>query len=243
VPTGTIGPLELQDNQLLENVTVEAGYATIAVGAFNVQGAVVRNVTVLGEPDYGLKVGSSSTMNQLNVDGLTIPSADTGIYLDCVTDSVFSGLDITSPRYMGSNQDHAMYVESDVTNVVIKDSVFRGGSGYTLHMYREGGGQSHDILFENVTIDASTGRYPVVIGSGFDHVTFRNCTFIARANADEAVFQMWGVDSILVDGFTASGGTALVSASGTNIVFRNGTYEGPSLGTGATFDNVSLGGL
>jgi hypothetical protein len=116
-----------------------------------------------------------------------------------------------------------------------------GGSGYSLQLYTESGASS-GISFDGLSLDATSGRYPLVIW-GWSSVTFRNVTMTMPAGVSYSVVRLHGTASnVVFEGFTASGGNALVSPysgqSPSGVTFRNGTYQGPNLGSGASFENV-----
>jgi len=238
-PSGTIssGPIALQSNRTYSNLAISGSGSNMGIWGSGLSNTVLSNVSVNGG-NYGMKIGSGP-ISSFTADRLTINAEKTGIYLDNVHDTVLTNLNVYAPRDASTNQTHAIYIESDVINLTIKNSTFRGGSGYTVHLYHSSG-ISQRITFENCVIDASQGRYPVVISDGFDNVRFLNCTFIG--NSAGQVFQFSGGNNILVDGFTASGCQRLISGSATNTIVRNGTYDGPAIGTadGVTVANVTL---
>ena len=213
----------------------------MALSGNGINGATLTHL-LIENSHYGMKIGSGAQSQGIQADGLIFRHAAEPLFLADVSDSTFTNLDIQADRY-SNNQWHGIYMERDLHNITIRDSVIRGGSGYTVQMYYSGGGSS-GILFENVTIDAREGRYPLVIW-GYSNVTFRNVTLLADPASDGAIVRLHGTaTNILFDGFTASGGSALVrpysGQNPVNVIFRNGTYDGPTLGSGATFENVSL---
>ncbi len=189
---------------------------------------------------YGMKLGSGTIARGWRVSDIVARDCLDPLYVSHVHDSSFGALDLQAVK-VESNQYHAVYLERECRGLKFTDCIFSGGSGYTLHLWLEGGSSS-GLIFENLTLDARAGRYPLVIGGDWSDVTFLNSVLIA--NSDGAVTQFYGASNITFDRFQASGGEVLTGpdyGEPRGIVFRNGVYEGSELGAGATFENVTLG--
>ena len=113
--------------------------------------------------------------------------------------------------------------------MTFKDLHLAGGSGYVLQLYLEAG-TSTDVSFENVVLDASSGRYPLVIWGGWSDVRFKNVT-LKMTRSDGVDVRLSAPTDVTFDGFTATGGYALVGTysgqtNAKNITFANGAYSG-----------------
>lgn len=230
----------MSSNQTYSNLAVDATGATVGLWGQGLINTRVANVSVRGGT-FGMKVGSGALSSALSVNGLTLDGATTALLLANVHNSSLTDVVARSPRITTTNQYHAFYIERDVVALTVRDSTFRGGSGYTVHLWHESGDLvSKDITFENCVIDARSGRYPLVIGPGFDNIRFLNCTFYGGSTGP--IVTLYGGSNILIDGFTASGGSELVVGGADSAIIRNGTYHGPQIGTASnvTLSNVSL---
>ncbi len=134
---------------------------------------------------------------------------------------------------------HHLYFLVSVSNVDIQGTTFRNGDSWSVQIYPDGG--LKDMTFSNVTwSNVYAGIY---VGPG-SYLTFDGVTASSNRYVGDGVpwFSLSGSD-ITVQNFNVSGASKLVSASGSNIVFRNGTYAGTNLGSGATFDAVNTGSV
>lgn len=159
------------------------------------------------------------------------------VYISRTTTGRFYNLDVecVTRRLTSSYTMHACYLEGGSSDLQFYNCRFVGGSGWTVQLYQETTGTSN-VLFDGLTVQ---GMVPVFVGTGFQDVTIRNALVKSTTTGDPA-FRISGASRVTVDTFAASGGSALVAATGTGHVFRNGTYQGPSLGGGVTFENVIL---
>jgi hypothetical protein len=231
----------------LSNVTLQgltfwaSAYTDNVSGVYLVgaQNSRVYNVR-LENLYFGLKLGSGSVARGWIIDGLVARNSRMPIYASYIEDSTFTNMDLQAAK-LANNGDHTIYLEREIHRVSFTNSVLRGGSGYTLQLYLEGGSSS-DLTFTNITLDATNGRYPLVIAPGFSNVTFASTTIIARSGADEACVLFYGGSNVTFDGFGASGGSGLArweSNQPSGVIFRNGSYTGTNLGTGFTFLSVT----
>jgi hypothetical protein len=199
----------------------------------------------------GMKLGSGNMAHGWVVDGVVARDCHVPLYVDCVSNSTFSRLDLRAARVEGPTRGYALYIEGDCSYLTFLDCTFSGGSGWTMHFYYDYEGEytAHDITFDNTVIDATEGDNPIVIGEGFSDIRFTNTTLRARSDTKYGdVVRFLGGRNITFDGFTATGGTVLALVEypermdPANFIFRNGTFDGAYLGNGATFENVTAGG-
>lgn len=188
---------------------------------------------------YGMKLGSGDVGSGWVVSDIVARECLDPLYVSFVHDSSFADLDLQAVK-TSSNQYHAVYLEQECRRLTFVDCTLSGGSGYTLHLWLEDGSSS-DLTFTNLTLDATSGRYPLAIGPGFSDIRFTAATL--RAGPSGQVVLFYGGDNIIFDGFRASGGTVLVEVDGnvSSVVFRNGDYTGADLGAGVSFENVTSG--
>jgi len=179
--------------------------------------------------------GSGLALNGLKAERCVEP-----FFVSNVSNSAFANIDIQAAR-LDSNQYHGMYLERSLHNLTFRNVRITGGSGYCLQLYTESGASDH-LTFDDVTLDATIGRYPLVIW-GFSNVTFHDVRLL-MTRTDGPCVRLGMATDVAFSGFTAQGGSALVAPYAgchpRNVVFRDGSYQGPELGTGATFQDVRL---
>ncbi|MFH1186992.1 MAG: glycosyl hydrolase family 28-related protein, partial [Candidatus Levyibacteriota bacterium] len=192
---------------------------------------------------YGMKLGSGPIGSGWIIEDIVARNCEMPIYASYIQDSSFTRLDLEAAK-LSNNQDHTIYLEREIHRVTFTDVNLKGGSGYTLQLYLSGGSSSN-ITFQNLTLDSTTGRYPLVIGSGFSNLTFRNTTL---KTVSGQIVQLYGGSNVTFNGFTASGGDVLIRVEGniSNILFKNGAYTGktlvlPTSASGLTLENVTTG--
>jgi hypothetical protein len=155
------------------------------------------------------------------------------IYISRLTGGRFYNLDLEMvTRKLASYTMHAIYLEGGSSDLQFYSTRAVGGSGWTVQLYQETTSTS-GVLFDGLTVQ---GRGPMCVCSGFSNVTVRNLT---ATSTEAEVVWIPGGTNVTVDGFTASGPSSLVTSTGSGNVFRNGTYRGPNLGSGVTFENVT----
>jgi len=219
-------------------------FGSTAIFGAGVNGATLTNLA-FETSHYGLKIGTGAQSYNIVADGLTFRNLAEPMLLANVSNSTFSNIDIQADKF-ATNQWHGIYLERANHNLTFRNLKITGGSGYCLQLYTTAN-NSDTLLFDGLTLDATTGRYPLVI-QGYSHVIFRNVTIIGGPAGGSLIRFYGGTDDVVFDGFTATGGDRLVSWSygqPTNVVFRNGTYAGPELTDKPgdfTFENVSLNG-
>ncbi len=176
------------------------------------------NISVIGCRTLG---GSLTGFLGAYTNGLTISGCD----FDSAT---------VNTRNDPGGPSHHLYFLVSVSNVDIQGTTFRNGDSWSVQIYPDGG--LKDMTFSNVTwSNVYAGIY---VGPG-SYLTFDGVTASSNRYVGDGVpwFSLSGSD-ITVQNFNVSGASKLVSASGSNIVFRNGTYAGTNLGSGATFQDV-----
>ncbi len=196
----------------------------------------------------GLKIGSGAQSSGLVGSDLKFADCDMPLFLSCVDDSEFSDMELQANLIAGNNLYHCAYLERNCHRLKFSRVKMFGGSGYCLQLYTESGA-SVGAEFTDVLLDATKGRYPLVIW-GWSEVVFKNLTMIMPAGVSGWCARLHETaKNVVFDGFTAQGGQALVGTYGnspTNVVFRNGSYKGPALTPGdvaipgITFENVTL---
>ena len=226
-------PIVLATGQTVERTRIwPAAYTESAIG---VRGLGVSDVTLrgvdIGNCGYGLKVGSGALTERLTVEDFTARDCAQPVLLANLHEAAFSRVTLEAPRYP-TNQWHGMYIERDVQDVTFSDLHISGGSGYCLQLYYGSATVCTNLVFEDVILDARTGRYPLIISNGFSNITFRRCTLLMPTSSDGVCVRLYSPTNILIEDFTAEGGLALVGTiTGGNpqATFRNGTYKGPAL--------------
>ena len=190
---------------------------------------------------YGIKLGSGSTASGWLMNDIVVRNTQMPMYISYVHDSSFARLDLQAV-HLATTGDHAVYIERESRRLSFTDCALSGGSGYSLQLYLSEGSSS-DIDFDNLTLDATSGRFPLVIGSGFSNVYFRNTRIVAGPT--DSVIRFYGGANVAFEGFSASGGSvlAVVAGSVSNVVFRNGTYTGTNLLQPSTVSGVSMQGV
>jgi hypothetical protein len=179
------------------------------------------NISVIGCRLLG---GSLTGFLGAYTSGLTIA--------DCDFDSA-----TVNTRNDPGGPSHHLYFLVSVSNVVVRDTTFRNGDSWSVQIYPDGG--LRDMTFSNVTwSNVYAGIY---VGPGTS-ITFDGVKASSTRYAGDGTpwFNLTG-SNITVQNFNVSGAGTLVSASGSAIVFRNGTYTGAGLGTGAVFEGVTAG--
>jgi hypothetical protein len=198
----------------------------------------------------GMKLGAGNMAHGWEVSDIIARDCRLPLYVDSVSNSTFSRLDLRAAHLAAPTRGYALYVEGDCSHLTFVDCTLSGGSGWTMHLYYdyEGEDTSHDIAFNNTTIDATDGDYPIVIGRGFYDIRFTNTTLRARSDTEYGyVVRFLGGRKITFDGFTATGGRVLALVEYPEVmdpadfVFRNGSFDGADLGTGVIFENVTAG--
>ncbi len=206
---------------------------------------------------YGMKLGSGPTARGWVISDIVARNNRMPIFASNMVDSSFSRLDLQGVGSSGLSTDHDIYLEAGIERVSFTDLTLSKASGYALHLYNGSGGSSTNVSFSNVMMDATNGRWPLVICNGWSNVSFRNVNMKMPSGSSGVCVRLEAPKDILFDGFNANGGYALVGTYGgmsspaQRITFRNGTYAGPSLLpsaigeqniTNLVFENVSLNG-
>jgi polygalacturonase len=198
--------------------------------------------------EYGLKTGSGNVGIAYTVSDIRAVMCVTPMYLSHINGGTFTNLNLNAVSNAvlkaagaSANQYHGIYLERGCTNLTFDNLTITGGGGYCLQIYLSGG-TSSGIVFNNTTLDARDGRYPLVIGNGYSDITFNGLSIPGMLDALGVAIIWYGPSNVVIDGITAVGGSNLHAARGTpsGCVIRNGTYKGPGIATipGVTVSNV-----
>jgi hypothetical protein len=111
-------------------------------------------------------------------------------------------------------------------------------------MYYGSADTSSRILFDGLSIDATTGRYCMIIGSTYSYVTINDLA-LTQTDSGQALINWYEPDYVVIDGITAVGASNLqVAGYGTPTAceIKNGTFDGPAIGSvsGVTVTDVDL---
>jgi hypothetical protein len=241
-------------NVTLDGLTFRASSGGDNVSGFYMVGArncQARNLRFenLG---YGMKLGSGPIGSGWIIEDIVARNTRTSIYASHIVDSTFARLDLQGVGVAGSTDWHDIYLETECRRLTFTNLTLTYGSGYALQLYisPDSGGSSSDLLFENVVMDATYGRWAICIVRNFSNITLRNVTMTAITYGP--IVSLGTVNGVLIDGFTAVGGSSLVGVidggvAASNITFKDGTYDGLTLPathaqiTSLVYDNVTLG--
>ncbi len=193
---------------------------------------------------YGLKLGSGPMASGWVVTNIVARDCLQPLFMAKIKDSSFVDLDLEAVEY--SNQYHSVYVERECYRVSFTDISLSGSGGYCLHLYASDG-QSGDITFTNTVIDATNGRYGVVVGGRFANITFDTLA-ITQTDASGPCISFSDPSNVVIDGIVARGGSSLFACTSapdripTDCIIKNGTYDGPEIGAapGVKITNVTL---
>ena len=165
-----------------------------------------------------------------NISDITATKCRMPMYIQDVEDSTFTRLSLQGMK-VDAGFDHCIYMSEGSFRLTFTDVTLIGGGGYGLHLYSSSGGPSSDITFNNLTVDARTGRQPMCIADGFSNITFNNLT--SRMSVDEVHMRLSGCTNITFDGLNASGGDAFIGTwdgdTAGRVTIKNGNYDGPVL--------------
>lgn len=225
-------------NVILKGLTFRTGTVNDTISGIFIEGGRDCRLDHLRFENlrHAIKLGSGSITSGCVVTDIVVRDCIEPLYASFVQDSSFSRLDLQaihdpSGKY-GNN--HVVYLERECHRLSFSDLVAAGGSGYGLHLYLEGGSSS-DTVFEDVLVDATTGNFPLVVWGGWSNVVFRNLRIAMGGSVEGVCVRLQAPHDLLFDGFTASGGYALVgtydhqSARARKVTFAHGTYYGPAL--------------
>ena len=220
------------DRVTIRDLTIRSGDSSGKVIAVRLAGhtnCVVQNVDTIN-CYYGLKIDTGGA--NLTVSNFTATAAGQPIYVSNLNGGSFDNLDLDAvDSQLESYTFHALYVERNNRNLTFRSARLTGGSGFTLQLFTDAGwtSPSSGIAFDDLTVE---GRWAVVIASGYQNVSFRNVT-VRATQSDEGVFTVYDPRTVTVDGFTASGGRAMLSATDSTqaqgVLFENGAYDGPQI--------------
>ncbi len=225
------------NNVSFEGLTLRAHSNADNVSGIAMHGAIncrVRNVR-FENLDYGMKLGEGPIASGWVIQDIVMRNCIQPIYASHMVDSSFARLDLEGWGWSGNEYGHCIYLEQEMRRVTFTDLTLTRPSKYALHLYNGSGGTSSDLTFSNVMLDATGGQWPLVICNGWSNVTLRNVTMKMPARANGVCVLLESPSNITIDGFTATGGYALVgtyddiTTPARSITLRNGSYTGPSL--------------
>ena len=194
---------------------------------------------------FGIKLGAGNMSSGWTVSDIVARDCRVALFLASCRNSTFTRLDLHGEYQPNNVHDHTVYIERDVTHCTFTNCTFSGGAGWALQFWGGENGATHHLTFNNTTVDATEGGYPIVVGGGFSDIALNSTTIYARSNTTEGdVIRFYGGQNIIFDGFTVTGGRTLAligpRAAVSGVVFKNGTFDGLRLGggKGVTFENV-----
>lgn len=194
---------------------------------------------------FGMKLGAGNMASGWTVRDIVARDCRIAMFLASLKNSVFVRLDLHGAYQPNNVRDHAVYIERDVTYSSFTDCTFSGGAGWALQFWGADNGAAHHLTFNNTIINATEGGYPVVVGDGFSDITFANTTIYASSGTEyQDVVRFYGGDRFTFDGFAVRGGKVLAfvpySSSVSSVLFRNGTFDGSLLSSGAGASGVNF---
>lgn len=229
-------------NISVKNLTIKGNYtagqdtSTDGIAFNGVTNSTFSGLTMYGL-HYGIAIGSGATCKNIKIDSCSVTKCVEPLYMANVDSSSFSNLTLQADKF-STNQWHGIYICHDVNNSSFENIDISGGSGYCLQLWNDEGSNNY-LTFNNISLDATNGRYPLVIGHDFNNISMKN---IKMAGSSGSLVTWYGGNNVVIDGFTASGGSKLLSGSGTvtNCAMKNGTYSG-TLGSmsGVTLTNIT----
>jgi hypothetical protein len=200
---------------------------------------------------YGLKLGASAVAgNQatgLVASNIVAKGGVMGAFLANITGGRFDDWQLQSVS--SDPHNHALYLERECHNLLFEG--FRGSvsgaTGYCINMYASGAFVSDYIGFLDTVLDASAGGLgPLTINWPYRLVRFEGAVLKQQLGVARPVIMLGECSDVVIDGFIAEGGNALIGAFGgtvpARITLRNGTYKGARLPVfpWLTLENVRL---
>lgn len=249
--------------------------ATVMLYGVNISGAAVRDLALRGsgaftgneyglsitgardctlknlrldDLRFGMKLGAGNMSSGWTVSDIVARNCRVALFLASLKDSTFARLDLHAQYQPNNNKDHTVYIAQDATYCTFTDCTFSGGAGWALQFWGGENGATHHLTFNNTTVDATEGGYPVVVGDGFSDITFNNTTVRASSATEyQDVVRFYGGSNFTFTGFAVRGGKVLAfvpySSSVSGILFRNGTFDGPTLAYGPGAGEVAFEGV
>ena len=132
-----------------------------------------------------------------------------------------------SQQYLYSVDFSALYLCAGNHDLTFNNFRARGGSGWTIQLWSDYGPTeaSDNIEFNGLDV---AGWGPLALGYDFSDVRIYNAVF--GGGTERSCIRLYGLSDVLVDGFSATGGTQLVQcwagATNYNVTLKNGTYSG-----------------
>ncbi len=205
-----------------------------AVWAGSNQGLTLENIR-LTNLFWGIKTGNASAIGtNYRFSGIVSVNCLRPMYLSDINGGVFTDWDIDAVgrQETQSNQTHGIYIERNATNLSFTNTLFRRGSGYGIHIY--GGTGSHDITFNNLTVDAREGSRAIYLSHDYDRITINGLVIPGQSDSTQALIQILSTNT-RITGLEAAGGQRLFkgASSGSSI---SGVYYGTQIGSGTGID-------
>ena len=180
---------------------------------------------------YGMKLGEAHQQAQRwTIEDISATNCRTPMYIQDVEDSAFTRMSLQGVA-VDHAFDHCLYMSEGCYRLTFTDVTLVGGGGYGLHLFRGSRGTTSYVTFNNLTIDATTGRWPMCITDGFSNIAFHHVNL--RMLIDEVCIRVTGCDNILFDGLTASGGHAVIGTfagqRAGHITLKVVAYDEPSI--------------
>jgi hypothetical protein len=213
----------------------------LAVHLSGYSGVTVERVKVTG-CEYALKADTQGA--NLTVRDFTVRECGQ-VYVSNLTGSLFEDLDIEVVTEQVHGLDYsALYLCANNHDLQFNSLRARGGSGWTIQLWSDYGPTlaSDNIEFDGLDV---AGWGPLALGYDFSDVRIYNAVF--GGGAERPCIRLYGLDDVIVQGFSATGGTHLLQcwalATNNNVTLDNGTYFGTVLvdQTYGTINNLVVG--
>jgi hypothetical protein len=218
------------NNVNIRDLTLSSPAATgkvLALHLSNYSNVTIERVYVSG-CEYALKAdtgGSNLTVRDFKA------RACGQAYISNLTGGLFENLDIeVVTQYLYSVDFSALYLCAGNHDLTFNNFRARGGSGWTIQLWSDYGPTeaSDNIVFNGLDV---AGWGPLALGYDFSNVRIYNAVF--GGGTERSCIRLYGLSDVLIDGFSATGGTQLVEcwagATNYNVTLKNGTYSGTKL--------------
>jgi hypothetical protein len=152
-------------------------------------------------------------------------------YISNLTGGLFENLDIeVVTQYLYSVDFSALYLCAGNHDLTFNNFRARGGSGWTIQLWSDYGPTqaSDNIEFNGLDV---AGWGPLALGYDFSNVRIYNAVF--GGGTERSCVRLYGLSDVLVDGFSATGGTQFMQcwagATNYNVTLKSGKYSGTQL--------------
>jgi hypothetical protein len=164
-----------------------------------------------------------------------------GLFVANVHESTFSRLNLNCVNDAVPERPHCLYMEQGCRDLVFNDVTLTKGTGYCLQIYFYNTGDGSDnVVFNNLTLDATGGHYPMTIGgNSMTNFVFNGITITDKAGTDEAAIQVSDmVDGLEFHNISAVGTWLIGGATGSDILLKDGTFDGTAIAKGAALTGL-----